>query len=44
MLEVAEVTESGYQMFSDEMIERVRKIVEMKEKRMTLEEIKMEYN
>jgi len=40
LLQVAEVTEAGYQMFSEEMTERVRKIEEMKEKRMTLEEIK----
>lgn len=42
LLEVAELTESGYQMFSEEMIERVQKIQKMKEKRMTLEEIKKE--
>jgi len=40
LLEVAEITESGYQMFSEEMIERVEKIQEMKEKGMTLTEIK----
>ncbi len=40
LLQVAEVTESGYQMYSEEMVERVRKIQEMKEKRMTLDEIK----
>jgi Fic family protein len=40
LLQVAEVTESGYQMFSEEMIERVEKIQEMKEKRMTLTEMK----
>jgi len=40
LLQIAEVTESGYQMFSEEMIERVKKIEDMKEKRMTLEEIK----
>ena len=40
LLQVAEVTESGYQMFSEEMVERVKKIQEMKEKRMTLIEIK----
>jgi len=40
LLRVAEVTDSGYQMFSEEMIEQVRKIEEMKEKRMTLTEIK----
>ena len=40
LLQVAEITESGYQMYSEEMIERVRRIEEMKEKRMTLNEIK----
>lgn len=40
LLQVAEVTESGYQMFSEEMIERVEKIQTMKEKRLTLPEIK----
>ena len=40
LLQVAELTESGYQMYSEEMIERVRMIEKMKEKRMTLIEIK----
>ncbi len=40
LLQVAEITESGYQMYSEEILERVRKIQEMKGKRMTLEEIK----
>ena len=40
LLEVAEITESGYQMYSEEMIARIEKIQEMKEKRLTLEEIK----
>ncbi len=40
LLEVAEITESGYQMFSEEMIERVKKIEGMKGKRMNLSEIK----
>lgn len=40
LLQVAEVTESGYQMFSEEMVKRVNKIQEMKEKRLTLIEIK----
>ena len=40
LLQVAEITESGYQMYSQEMIERIEKIQKMKEKRMTLEEIK----
>ena len=40
LLQVAEITESGYQMYSQEMINRIDKIQKMKEKRMTLEEIK----
>jgi Fic family protein len=40
LLEVAEITESGYQMYEAEMAEKVKKIQEMKEKRMTLTEIK----
>jgi Fic family protein len=40
LLEVAEITESGYQMFSEEMVVRVKKIEGMKEKRMNLSEIK----
>ena len=40
LLQVAEITESGYQMYSEEMINRIEKIQKMKEKRMTLEEIK----
>jgi DNA-binding transcriptional MerR regulator len=39
---VAQVKESGYQMYDELMIERVKKIQEMKEKRMTLLEIKEE--
>ena len=39
LLQVAEVKESGYQMYDEKMIERVKKIEEMKEKRMTLDEI-----
>jgi Fic family protein len=40
LLQVAEVTEAGYQMYDAEMVEQVKKIQEMKEKRMTLTEIK----
>ena len=36
LLQVAKVTKSGYQMYSEEMIERVKKIEEMKEKRFSL--------
>jgi len=40
LLQVAEITESGYQMYSEEMIERVGRIEEMKGERMNLSEIK----
>ena len=39
LLQVAEVTESGYQMYSEEMISRVKRIEELKGKRMTIAEI-----
>jgi Fic family protein len=42
LLQVAEITESGYQMYDEEMVERVKKIEDMKEKRLTLAEIKRE--
>lgn len=44
LLQVAEVTESGYQMYDEEMIERMRKIEELKKRRMTLLEIKKNLN
>jgi len=40
LLEVAEFTESGYQIYSLAMVERCKKIKQLKEKRYTLEEIK----
>ncbi len=40
LLQVAEMTESGYQMYDAGMAEKVKRIQEMKEKRMTLTEIK----
>ncbi len=40
LLRVAEVTESGYQMYDHKMIEQIRKIQDMKEARLTLTEIK----
>jgi Fic family protein len=40
LLQVAEITESGYQMYGAEMVERVKNIQELKEKRLTLGEIK----
>ncbi len=44
LLQVAEVTESGYQMYSEEMVEIIKKIEEMKERRLTLTEIKESLN
>ncbi len=40
LLQVAEVTKSGYQMYDEEMIERARNIEKMKQKRLTLTKIK----
>ncbi len=40
LLEVAEVTQANYQLYSREMIERIKKINYFKEKRHTLKEIK----
>lgn len=40
LLHVAEGTESGYEMYSEKMVERAKEIQEMKEKRMMLIEIK----
>ena len=40
LLQVAEITESGYQMFSEEMVERVDRVREMRERGMNLGEIK----
>lgn len=40
LLEVAEVTESGYQLYAADMIERIEKINALKEKRYSLEEIR----
>jgi Fic family protein len=40
LLQVAEVTESGYQMYSEEMIGMIKEIQEMKKERMTITEIK----
>jgi len=39
LLQVAEVTQSGYQMFSEEMVKKVKKILEMKKAGMSLEVI-----
>ncbi len=39
LLEIAETTESGYQMYNPDMVERIETINQLKEKRLTLEEI-----
>ncbi len=44
LLEVAEITNSGYQMYSADMIERIKKIKELKDKRYTLDEIRSSLN
>ena len=40
LLQVAEVTEAGYQLYASEMIERIKQIHTLKEQRFTLQEIK----
>lgn len=40
LLDVSEITASGYQLYSSEMVERIKIIHELKEKRYTLAEIK----
>jgi Fic family protein len=40
ILDVAEITDSGYQLYSIEMLERIKHINELKQKRFTLGEIK----
>lgn len=44
LLEVAEITPSGYQLYSIAMIEQVKKIHALKERRYTLQEIKKQLN
>ena len=39
LLQVAEITESGYQMFSEEMVERIERVREMRERKITLTKI-----
>ena len=39
LLRVAEIKASGYQMYSEEMVTRIKKILKMKKERMTLSEI-----
>lgn len=40
LLEVAEVTDSGYQLFAPDMVARCQQIIKLKEKRLTLHEIR----
>ena len=42
LLEVAEITASGYQLYASEMIQRIKKIQALKKKRHTLKEIKVQ--
>lgn len=42
LLDVAEITDAGYQLYSQKMIERIRLINELKSRRFTLREIKRE--
>lgn len=40
LLEVAEITKSGYQLYAPDMVERVRQIKKLKSRRLTLSEIR----
>jgi len=40
LLDVAEITEAGYQLYAPEMVERIKQIHALKEQRLTLQEIK----
>ena len=42
LLEVAEITDHGYQLYARDMIERIQHIHELKKKRLTLQEIKLQ--
>ena len=42
LLEVAEITDAGYQLYSRQMVERIRLINELKSRRLTLREIREE--
>ncbi len=44
LLEVADVTDSGYQLYAPDMIERIKTIQALKEKRYTLQEIRVSLN
>ena len=43
LLEVAEVTEAGYQLYDSDTIKRIKQIHAMKKKRLTLQEIKKKF-
>ncbi|MCY4379599.1 MAG: MerR family transcriptional regulator [Candidatus Dadabacteria bacterium] len=40
LLEVVEITDAGYQLYAQEMVERIRLINELKSRRFTLREIR----
>ena len=40
LLEIAEITDAGYQLYAQEMVERIRLIKELKSRRLTLREIR----
>jgi len=40
LIDIAEITPSGYQLFAHDMIKRIEKIKKLKAQRLTLEEIK----
>ncbi|MDG1287942.1 MAG: Fic family protein [Rickettsiales bacterium] len=42
LLEVAEITDHGYQLYARDMIERIQHIHELKKQRLTLQEIKLQ--
>jgi cell filamentation protein, protein adenylyltransferase len=44
LLQVAEITDSGYQLYAPESVTRVRRIKRLKNKRLTLDEIRNELN
>ena len=43
LLEVAEITETGYQLYDADMVERIKEIHAMKKRRLTLREIKHKF-
>ncbi|NQY74095.1 MAG: MerR family transcriptional regulator, partial [Candidatus Margulisbacteria bacterium] len=40
LLEVAEITEAGYHLYSEDMVDRIKQIHTLKKQRLTLQEIK----